>query len=183
MNFAIELVKAVDITRSQQIGLDTLNRECFGDVPAQEIAENFIAEPFAYLFAMIGKQMISRVALFKREALFEGQKILLGGIGGVCVTTIHRHHGVASSMLKRALATLKSEACDMACLNVDLEKMVYRVYEKLGFTMMNREISFENVRGEIVREAGTMFIPINSPDKYDLIMNSTATFHYGRGYW
>lgn len=183
MNFAIELVKAGELTPSQQIGLDALNGECFSDVPAQEIAENFIAEPFASLFAMIGNQVISRVALFKREVIFEGQKIMLGGIGGICVTTTHRHHGVASSMLKRALATLKTEACDVACLNVDLEKKVYRVYEKLGFKMMNREISFENVRGEIVQGAGTMFIPINAPDKYEFIMNSSSTFHCGRGHW
>jgi hypothetical protein len=28
-----------------------------------------------------------------------------------------------------------------------------------------------------------MFIPLASPEKYNLIMNSTETFHYGRGYW
>jgi predicted acetyltransferase len=183
MNFAIELVKAVDITPNQQIGLDTLNGECFGDVPAQEIAENFIAEPFGYLFAMIGKQMISRVALFKREVLFEGQKIMLGGIGGVCVSRDYRHHGIASSMLKRAMLVLTEEHCDIACLNVDLGKKVYPMYEKLGFEMMSRDVSFENVKGEITYDSGTMFVSLNSLDKYNLVMNSAATFHYGRGYW
>ena len=183
MNFAIELAKAEEITPDQQAGLATLNQECFGDVPAQEITDNFIAEPFAYLFAMIGKQVISRVALFKREVIFAGQKIMVGGIGGVCVTTKHRHHGVASSMLKRALLVLKEEQCDVACLNVDLEKKIYPVYEKLGFALMPRDISFENVRGEIIREPGTMFIPLVSQAKFDLIMNSSTTFHYGRGYW
>lgn len=183
MNFAIELVKAGELTTNQQTGLDALNQECFGDVPTQEITDNFIAEPFAYLFAMIGKAMISRVALFKREVVFASQKVILGGIGGVCVTTRHRHHGVASSMLKRALLILREEKCDVACLNVDLEKKIYPIYEKLGFTMMERAISFENVRGETVHDQGTMFIPICSPDKYELIINSSETFHYGRGYW
>lgn len=183
MNFAIELVKVDELTQAQQAGLDALNRECFGDVPEQSIREDFIAEPFGYLFAMIGKAMISRVALFKREVVFVGQNIILGGIGGVCVTTKHRHHGVASSMLKRALLILREEKCDVVCLNVDLEKKIYHVYEKLGFTMMKRKISFENVRGEIVHDQGTMFISVCSPEKYNLIMNSTETFHYGRGYW
>lgn len=183
MNFAIELVKAGELTPDQQAGLDALNRECFGDVPEQSVTEDFIAEPFAYLFAMVGKEMISRVALFKREVVFAGQSIILGGIGGVCVTTPHRHHGVASSMLKRALLILRQEKCDVACLNVDLAKKIYPIYEKLGFTMMKREISFENVRGEIVRDSGTMFIPLTSSEKYNLIMNSSETFHYGRGYW
>ena len=72
MNFTIELVKAGELTPDQQVGLDALNQECFGDVPAQEIAENFIAEPFAYLFAMIGQQLV--VALFKREVVFTNQR-------------------------------------------------------------------------------------------------------------
>jgi predicted GNAT family N-acyltransferase len=183
MNFAIEFIKVTDISPDQQAGLEVLNQECFGDVSAKEIAENFIAKPFGYLFAMIGKEMISRVALFKREVVFANQTMLVGGIGGVCVTTLHRHHGVASSMLKRAILILKYEHCDVACLNVDLEKNVYRLYEKLGFKLMSRDISFENVHGQIIREPGTMFIPLASPEKYNLIMNSTETFHYGRGYW
>lgn len=183
MNFAIGLVKAGELTVDQQAGLDALNAECFGDVPTVEISDNFIAEPFGYLFAMIGKEMISRVALFKREVVFDGQKISVGGIGGVCVRTNYRHHGIASSMVKRAVLTLTQQGCDVACLNVDLEKNVYHLYEKLGFALMSRNISFENIRGEIISEPGTMFIALNSPEKYQLVMNSSATFHYGRGYW
>jgi predicted GNAT family N-acyltransferase len=183
MNFAIEFIKADAITSDQQASLDALNIECFGDVPTKEITENFIAEPFGYLFAMVGKEMISRVSLFKREVVFDGQKILTGGMGGVCVTTDHRHHGVASSMVKRAILILTQEHCDVACLNVDLDKNIYHLYEKLGFTLMPRNISFENIRGEIIHEPGNMFVALNSPEKYQLIMNSPATFHYGRGYW
>jgi len=183
MNFAIEFIKVADISPDQQAGLEALNLECFGDVPKQEITDNFIAEPFGYLFAMVGEKLISRVALFKREVVFASQKILVGGMGGVCVTTNHRHHGVASSMIKRAILILTQEHCEVACLNVDLGKNIYHIYQQLGFTLMSRDISFENVRGEIVREPGTMFIPLASLEKYNLIMNSPETFHYGRGYW
>ena len=183
MIFDIQFVKAGEVSPEQEAQLTQLNAECFGDVPEVEIAENFIAEPFGYLFAFSKNEMISRVALFKRDVIFAKTKIVVGGIGGVCVARDYRHHGVATSMVKRALAVLKDATCDVACLNVDLEKKVYPMYEKLGFTLMPREISFENVRGEIIHEAGTMFVPVVSPEKYDLIMNSTATFHYGRGYW
>jgi predicted acetyltransferase len=183
MNFAIERVRVEDITPEQQVELDKLTQECFGDVADVEIQENFIAEPFAYLFAFIGKEIISRLALYKREIMFSGQKILVGGIGGVCVTSAHRHHGVASSMLKRALLILREEKCDIACLNVDLDKKIYGIYEKLGFKMMDRVISFENVSDEITHEPGSMFIALESPEKYALVMESTETFHYGKGYW
>jgi predicted GNAT family N-acyltransferase len=183
MIFNIELVKAGELTKEQETGLTALNIECFGDVPAKEIEENFYAEPFAYLFAFINDRMISRVALFKRNLAFAGRPITVGGIGGVCVSKEFRHHGVASSLLKRALIVLKSEECDVACLNVDLEKKIYPLYEKLGFKLMEREISFENSHGDTVKELGTMFIELNSPDVFNLLMNSRETFHYGKGYW
>jgi len=183
MIFDIQFVKSDELSQEQESQLTKLIAECFGDVPEIEVAENFIAEPFGYLFALSKNEMISRVALFKRELIFAKTKIIVGGIGGVCVARDYRHHGVATSMVKRALVILKEEKCDVACLNVDFEKKVFPMYEKLGFTMMPREISFENVHGQIIHEPGTMFIPLISPEKYNLIMNNTETFHYGRGYW
>jgi predicted acetyltransferase len=183
MIFDLQFVKVEELTETQRVALAKLDAECFGDVPKAEVVENFIAEPFAYLFATVKNELISRVALFKREIIFDNQPVLVGGMGGVCVTKLYRHHGVASSMLKRALVVLRSEKCDVGCLNVDLDKKIYGIYEKLGFTMMSREISFENISGEIIHELGTMFIPICSEEKYNLIRQSTSTFHYGKGYW
>lgn len=155
MIFNIELVKASDLTDAQQSGLDALNRECFGDVEETEIQERFTAEPFAYLFATSGKEMISRVVLFKREVEFNGQKIMVGEIGGICVATAYRHHGVVSSMVKRALLTLREQKCDVACLNVDPGKKTYPVYEKLGFKIIDQEKS-------------TIFASLSTTEKYEL---------------
>ena len=183
MIFDIQFVKSSDITPSQANQLASLNAECFGDVPTIERTDNFIAEPFGYLLATIGETLVSRTALFKRDLVFTSTKIVVGGIGGVCVARDYRHHGIASSMVKRAITVLQKESCDVACLSVDITKKVFKLYEKLGFKLMEREFSFENVRGDIVRESGTMFIALDSPEKYDLIMNSKETFHYGRGCW
>lgn len=183
MIFNLQFVKASDLTESHRIGISDLNAECFGDVPDIEITENFIAVPFGYILAFSKDKIIASAALYKHDIIFAGDRIHLGGIGGVCVSRDFRHHGIASSMLKRAILVLTHEHCDIACLNVDLGKKVYPMYEKLGFTLMSREVSFENVRGEIVKELGSMFAPLNSTDKYNLVMNSPVTFHYGRGYW
>lgn len=155
MIFNIELVKASELTDAQQSGLDALNRECFGDVDETEIQENFIAEPFAYLFAMSGLEMISRVALLKREVVFAGQKIMVGGIGGVCVAIKYRHHGLVSSMLKRALLVLREQKCDVVYLHVDPSKKAYPVYEKLGFKMIDQEKSI-------------IFTPLSTTEKFEL---------------
>lgn len=183
MIFDIQFVKSSEVTPSQASQLASLNAECFGDVPTVELTDNFIAEPFGYLLATIGENLVSRTALFKRDLVFAKTKIVVGGIGGVCVARDYRHHGIASSMIKRALTTLQNEGCEVACLSVDVDKKIHRLYEKLGFTLMERPISFENVRSEIIYEKGTMFHPLTSPQKYDLIMNSKETFHYGRGCW
>lgn len=166
-----------------QKAIDKLNEECFGDVDPQEVEENFIANPFGYIFATDKSEIIGRLALFKRQIQFANQDIILGGMGGVCVSTAYRHQGVATTMLQHGLTILLNENCDIACLNVDLEKKIYGVYEKLGFRMMEREISFENIHGTVIREHGTMFIPVCSPALYNLVMQSKETFHYGKGYW
>ena len=67
MNFEIILVKAGDLTSDQQAGLTKLNEECFGDVPAKEITDNFIAEPFTYLFAYTVACLNVSPSLFKRK--------------------------------------------------------------------------------------------------------------------
>ena len=183
MSIEIEYIKSTELTSTHQAALVVLNNECFGDVSQTSIDEDFIAEPIAYIFAKNDGVIIARLAVFKRKVVFNNRDIILGGMGGVCVTENMRHKGVASMMLKQGLEILKSEKCDIACLNVDLDKKIYSVYEKLGFMMMPREISFENVNGEIVKELGTMFIPVCSSEIYDLVMNSSTTFHYGKGYW
>lgn len=171
------------LSPTHQQAIDKLNKECFGDVDPQEVVENFIAVPFGYIFALNEEKIIGRLALFKRQIKFANKDVFLGGIGGVCVSTVYRHQGVATEMLQHGLSVLHDEGCDVACLNVDLEKKIYGVYEKLGFTMMDRDISFENIHGQIIRESGTMFIPVCSPTLYNLVMQSKETFHYGRGYW
>ena len=67
MNFEIILVKAGDLTSDQQAGLTKLNEECFGNVPSKEITDNFIAKPFAYLFAYIVACLNVSPSLLKRK--------------------------------------------------------------------------------------------------------------------
>ena len=179
----IKYINIKDLTEVQKKAVLKLQKECFSDVPKQSIEEDFIAQEFGKIFAYKDREIIGMLSLFKREIVFADKKIALGGMGGVCVTPTMQRKGAGTLMLKNGLSILKRRKCDIACLNVDLEKRIYDVYEKVGFKMMEREISFENVKGEIVKDSGAMFIPINSKDIYDLVMNGNETFHYGRGYW
>ena len=81
------------------------------------------------------------------------------------------------------IKTLKDQGCDITCLNADLDKGAYKVYQGVGFTFMERKASFENIKGKTVFVDGTMFMPLKSEKIFDLVMNSQETFHYGKGYW
>jgi len=70
-----------------------------------------------------------------KEITFSGRDIILGGLGGVCVTANYRGKGIATKMLKLGLDELRNRDCDIACLNVDLKKQAYGVYEKMGFKL------------------------------------------------
>lgn len=176
-------VPEAELTTSQKESILKLQKECFSDVDRQSIEEDFIAESFARIFALSGGEIVGILSLFKRNIIFSGKKIILGGLGGACVTEKFRRKGVATKMLKKGLETLRQEKRDIACLNVDLEKRAYKLYEKVGFKLMKRKISFENSKGKIKFDTETMFIPVCSNEIYDYVMKSKITFHYGRGYW
>lgn len=134
MNFSIELLKVGDLTEDQQNGLAILKEEC--GVGVEE------AGAFAYLLAIAEKKIISSVTLYKNKKT--------GLIGRVCVARDHRHHGIVSSMLKRALVVLKKEQCEIASLTVDQGNKTYAVYENLGFKMSDDKNS----------KPGTMFVDL-----------------------
>lgn len=179
----INLVFEKDLTTDQKSQIDILGKECFGDVPQEEIDKDFIAESFARILIYNDNKLIGHARLFKRNIEFEGENIILGGIGGVCVTESARGQGIASQMLEKGLEILKKQQCDMAILNVDRKKGIYSLYEKFGFKFLNRDISYENADGKICYDGDSMLIAINSHDKYNMIINSKNILHQGKGYW
>ncbi len=182
-NLKIVVVPMTKITNSQAIEVKKLQKECFGDVDKEEIKKHFFSKGFARVLAYHQNKLVGILELHKRNCQFENTKFLLGGAAGVCVTDCMRKQGIGSKLIKKGLETLKSEKCALACMNVDLEVAMHGFYEKLGFKMMDREISFDDIDGKRVYEKGAMFTPLNFKEVYDLVMNSSKTFHYGKGYW
>lgn len=179
----IEFVKEPDLTESQKEDIVKLAKECFGDVPQKEIEEDFIAESFGRLLTYEDDQLIGMSCLFKRVTEFDGENIVYGGVGGVCVTGSYRGKGIATKMIEQGLAMLRKEGCDVACLNVDRRKTTHKIYEKVGFKFLGRDISYEDINGVIKYDGDSMFMPLNSPEKFQKIMKNEAVFHQGRGYW
>lgn len=172
------------ITAHQRARILELQKECFSHVSRKEIQESFIAEGFGWIFAFENQIIVGQVELHKRLVQFEGVQMLLGGLGGTCVKTSARRRGIAKELVKTGLDLLRGEKCDVACLNADVRNHPDGgLYSHLGFRIMKRRISFEDVYGGKRYDSGEMFIPLCSKEIYDLIMNSEKTFHIGRGYW
>jgi len=177
------LVFENELTDQQKVSIGELERRCFSDVDPKEAEECFYAESFARILAYSKDRLVGHLRLFRRNIEFDGRKVVLGGTGGVCVSEDTRRRGIATKLIEKGLQVLKEKNCDVACLNADLSKTVYKFYEKIGFKLMNRKISFEDIHGQIKYDYGTMFIPIRSKEIYNHIMNSDKIFHYGKGYW
>jgi predicted GNAT family N-acyltransferase len=179
----ILLVSEKELADKQKVAISELMARCFSHVDPKEAEECFYAESFARILAYSGDSLVGHLRLFRRNIEFDGKKIVLGGVGGVCVSEDMRRKEVATKMVQKALKILRHEQADVACLNADLSRKAHKFYEKMGFRLMKRKISFEDIYGQTRYDDGTMFIPVCSKEKCALIMNSDKTFHYGKGYW
>jgi predicted GNAT family N-acyltransferase len=177
------LISEETLSDEQKLRVEELMKQCFSHVDAREAEECFCAESFARILAYSSDKLVGHLRLFKRNIEFDRMHVALGGIGGVCVSEDMRRRGIATRMVREALKVLKHEKVDVACLNADLSRNGHRFYERIGFRLMDRRISFEDVYGKIRYDDGTMLIPICSKEIYEQIMRSDKTFHYGRGYW
>lgn len=181
----IRLVFEDFLTDEQKAGIEGLERQCFSDVDPEEGEECFYAESFARILAYSNGELVGHLVLHKRNIEFDGKRVILGGTAGVCVAEHMRERGIATKMMKKGLEVLKEQECDVACLNADplKRKTAFELYKKLGFKLMDRKISFEDIHGNMRYDIGTVFIPICSKEIFNHVMSNDKTFHYGRGYW
>ena len=179
----IRVVNENDLTSQQKLDFSVLQNLCFSHVDSLEAEECFYAKSFCRIFAYDSGMMVSMLRLIKRNIVFDNMDLTLGGLAGACVHSDLRRRGIGSKMMREGLQVLRDERVDVACLNADLSRDADKFYETLGFTLMYRPISFEDVHGNLRYDTGTMFIPVCSEATYNHIMNSKNTFHYGRGYW
>lgn len=174
-----------ELTVGQKQRIGELQKECFSHVSREDIQECFISEGFGWIFARENGLIVGQLELHSRTVLFEGKQVSLGGLGGTCVTQAARNRGIARALVEKGLEILRQEEkSDVACLSADIEHHPDGgLYHQMGFRLMKRKISFEDVYGKTRYDIGELFIPLCSRETYDFIMKSDRTFHLGRGYW
>src|SRR5712691_8162924 len=184
-NLEVIFVRLSELSSGQIRRIKELQKECFSHVSREEIEECFIAEGFGWIFAYENMIIVGQVELYSRMVLFEGKQVSLGGLGGTCVTATARNRGIAKMIVKKGLEILAHEnKSDVACLNADIKHHTNGgLYYQLGFRLMKRKVSFEDLHGKTRYDIGELFIPLCSQKTYAFIMKSDETFHLGRGYW
>ncbi len=91
---------------------------------------------------------------------------------------------VGQAIVRFGLDILRERKCDIACLSANVQKYSRGgLYYSLGFRVMMRRVSFEDVHGKMRYDTGEMFVPICSQAICNTVMTIEKIFHIGRGYW
>jgi len=146
--------------------------------------DQYFDDPYAYLLAIDRRSMIGVVLLYKKNIEHAGKKIILGGIGGVCVKKKKRKKGVASALLEKAMQDLKRKGCDMTylCADVKNPEMV-RLYGKVGFVTLDKPYTYLGKSGKRYTENNGMIAPVKSKAKFNLIRKSKKILDLGASNW
>jgi predicted N-acetyltransferase YhbS len=122
--------------------------------------------------------------IFLREVSFENQNVLIGGLGGLCVDEKYRNQGIATKLLSEAMEILKELNCDISILFTDIDYPPYvKLYGRFGFVLLGREYCFMDRVGKTKTNNNAMIAPVNSTDKYNLILDSKEILNIGAGEW
>ncbi|MEK7513810.1 MAG: GNAT family N-acetyltransferase [Patescibacteria group bacterium] len=135
-----------------------------------------------YVIALENNLLIGVVIVLKRNLVFNQDKLVLGGIGGVSVKLDKRRKGIATALLKEGMKILKQNKCDLAYLCTDINKLT-NLYVKVGFVPLNRQHSFLGRSGKRYTEYDAMIAPVNSQSKFQAVLSDKKPFDIGRGNW
>jgi predicted acetyltransferase len=161
-----------------------LSWECFmswrSEEERAEEKDKYYATPCAHILAIENHKLIGKITLFKRSLDYGDKRIILGGVGGVCVAKEKRERGVATSMLERSIIELKKQNCDVAFLTTDVDKpYMVGLYAKVGFAVLRKNYTFLGKSGKRYTENDGMIAPVKSKQKFDYIMKSKKILDLG----
>lgn len=158
---------------------------CFADqVTAEEIEEDFVRPPVAWVVARHQGELIAVAEVFQRQIAYQGQAISLGGLSP-CTRADWRGRGIGTRICRAAMDYLAGRGCDLAFLSVDTGRASHPLYERLGFKMLPRPFLYANARGEVKKSDGGMVVPLRSPALCARVLQGDAPLDLGPepGYW
>jgi GNAT superfamily N-acetyltransferase len=178
------VVEESDLTSEQASTFLQLAIQCFPDVTAEEVEEDFCRPPVARVLAYSQGELVAGAEVFSREVEYEGQAIRVGGFGPFAREDV-RGQGIGTRVCQAAMNYLKEQGCDVAFLSVDTKRKSHPLYERLRFKMLARPFIYANVHGELRESDGGMIAPLCSEKLFEYVLNGEAQFALTPepGYW
>jgi predicted N-acetyltransferase YhbS len=150
----------------------------------KDIEDRFFSTPFAFLLAIENHSVIGTLLLFKRKIDYKGERIILGGIGNLCTKKEKRRMGVATALLKKAMEELNTQKCDVAYLCTDIHNpSMVKLYARVGFGPLNKPYTYLGRSGKRYTETDGIIAPLQSNEKFGLIMNGKDILDLDTGNW
>lgn len=137
-----------------------------------------------HLLALEKNSVIGLSIALKRKITFKNKKIILGGVGGLCVLPEKRRKKVATSLLKATVKELKNANCNIAYLCTNLENPgMIKFYSRFGFTALGRPHTYLGKSGKQYKDKDAMIAPINSVKIFQEVKEDKEPFNIGTGNW
>ena len=172
--------------------VNTLDFECFRhhgeptDSQHADGADRYSSQGdlIYYILAWEKDKLVGETRVFKRTIMFNGQKILLGGIGSVATHADFRKQGIATKMVKKAMDLLKKEDCDVAYICADAHSLkALEFYESFGFRRLLQNHTYLGKSGNRYTDTDGLLAPVTSRKLFNRIMATTTPFDIGKGNW
>ncbi|MDZ7586210.1 MAG: GNAT family N-acetyltransferase [Patescibacteria group bacterium] len=143
-----------------------------------------VKDQFSHFCALENNNLIGRVIVMKRKIKFANRPVILGGIAGVCVCPEKRKKGLATKLLKRAMAELKKTGCDIAYLCTDAGNQGFlKLYGQVGFTVLGRPQTYSGKSGKRYIDNDAMIAPVNSLTIFKQVLIAKEPLDIGAGNW
>ena len=179
-----------EITKEQQEMLRLIEETCFGissalQVENKEEGHLFGAIELGAFLLLDDKKIVGNTYLYKRLTEYDGQKYYIGGLGGLAVMPEYRGKGYARQLIEKSLEMAYDIGVDVACLFTEREETIYKLYEKIGFSFLNRRGYYiDSLYKEAFRD-DIMIMGLNNKELAERILTTDYKFHYGNeeGCW
>lgn len=141
-------------------------------------------EDFLHILAVEDHQVICTLSLVKRILSWNGERIALGGIGGVVTRKDRRQRGLASTLLGLAMKQLHKAGCDIAYLCTDVKDPIKRgLYERVGFVIPSQGHTYLGKSGKRYTDTDGMLAPVRSRRIFENVLRDKQPFDIGVGNW
>lgn len=169
------------LPRTFDIQINNLLKEGF---PSGIDEDRYYSIPYAHVLALEHGKVIGVAKLFKRSIVFNGETMVVGGIGSVTTKKNRRRRGVATAVLRRSMEDFKMRKFDMAflCANVHNSALT-RLYGQVGFVPLDKPYTYRGRSCTKHMDHNGMVAPVTAKNRFKEVVSAEEHLNIGMGSW